>query len=105
MRKKLVFLAGFLLMIGLVASVGSVRAGGWATVTLSELPTEVVAERPFTVEFSVRGHGQTLVAGLDAERGTADTSNTQRLFCGHQGARDDDTLSTVPVPHCRLPAP
>lgn len=66
MHKKLVLVVGFLLMIGLVASVGSVRAGGWATVTLSELPTEVVAERPFTVEFSVRGHGQTLLANLDA---------------------------------------
>ncbi len=65
MHKKLVLVVGFLLMIGLVASVGSVRAGGWATVTLSELPTEVVAERPFTIEFSVRGHGQTMLAGLN----------------------------------------
>lgn len=66
MRKKLVLLIGVLLMIGLLAAAGSVMAGGWATVTLSELPEAVVAERPFTIEFSVRGHGQTLVAGLDA---------------------------------------
>jgi len=66
MRKKLIFLSGFLLMIGLLATAGPVRAGGWATVTLSELPKEVVAERPFTIEFSVRQHGQTPVTGFAA---------------------------------------
>lgn len=64
MRNKWVLLVGILLMLGLFGSVGSARAGGWATVTLSELPKEVVAERPFTIEFSVRQHGQTLLAGL-----------------------------------------
>ncbi len=66
MRKKWILLVGVLLMMGLLATAGSARAGGWATVTLSDLPKEVVAERPFTIEFSVRGHGQTLVAGVDA---------------------------------------
>ena len=66
MCKKWVLIIGLLMMIGLFAGTRSARAGGWATVTVSELPTEVVVERPFTVEFSVRGHGQTLVAGLDA---------------------------------------
>jgi mono/diheme cytochrome c family protein len=67
MRKNLILAIGLLLMIGLFFWAGSAQAGGWATVTLSELPTVVVAERPFTVEFSVRGHGQTLVAGMDSE--------------------------------------
>lgn len=66
MRKNFIWIVGFLLMVGLFGNVGSARAGGWATVTLSELPTEVVAERPFTIEFSIRGHGQTLIAGTDA---------------------------------------
>lgn len=64
MYKKLVLLAGFLLMVGLLATVGSARAGGWASVTLSELPGEVVAQRPFTIEFSVRQHGKTMLSGL-----------------------------------------
>lgn len=67
MRKKWILIVGVLLLVGLFAWTGSARAGGWATLTLSELPTEVVAERPFTIEFSVRQHGQTLLSGLDAE--------------------------------------
>ncbi len=66
MRKKLVLAIGLLMLMGLFTSAGSAQAGGWATLTLSELPMEVVAERPFTIEFSVRGHGKTLITGLDA---------------------------------------
>ncbi|MAU00339.1 MAG: hypothetical protein CL608_24625 [Anaerolineaceae bacterium] len=66
MRKKWVLVIGLLVIMALFANAGLARAGGWATVTLSELPEEVVAERPFTIEFSVRGHGQTLIAGVDA---------------------------------------
>jgi mono/diheme cytochrome c family protein len=65
MRKKLVLVIG-LLLVGLFINAGSAQAGGWATLTLSELPEEVMAERPFTIEFSVRAHGQTLIPGLDA---------------------------------------
>ncbi len=64
MRKKLVLVAGFLL-IGLFFTVGSVQAGGWATLTLSELPGEVVAERPFVIEFLLLQHGQTPMSGAD----------------------------------------
>ncbi len=39
-------------------------AGGWAVVTLAELPGQVTAGQPFVVEFSVRQHGQTLLPGL-----------------------------------------
>ena len=41
-----------------------VRAGGWAVLTLDTWPAEVVAERPFTIEFVVRQHGAHLMAGL-----------------------------------------
>lgn len=39
-------------------------AGGWAVVTLEELPAQVTAGQPFTVQFSVRQHGQSLLPGL-----------------------------------------
>lgn len=39
-------------------------AGGWAVVTLEELPAQVIAGQPFTVQFSVRQHGQSLLPGL-----------------------------------------
>lgn len=56
-------------------------AGGWAVVTLVELPQGVVAERPFAVTFAVRQHGQQPLGGLsptvtavDDETGTSVTA-------------------------------
>jgi len=43
---------------------GIVRAGGWAVLTLTEMPGVITAGDPFTVRFAVRQHGQTLVPGL-----------------------------------------
>ena len=54
-----------LLMFGLFFLANSVQAGGWATLTLSELPEEVVAERPFTIEFLLLQHGRTPLSGED----------------------------------------
>ena len=41
-----------------------VFAGGWAVITLDELPTQAVAGEPLTVGFTVRQHGRTLMTGL-----------------------------------------
>jgi len=40
-------------------------AGGWAVITLDELPTGVVAGEPLTVGFTVLQHGKTPMDGLD----------------------------------------
>lgn len=40
-------------------------AGGWAVITLDELPAGVVAGEPFTVGFTVLQHGRTPMADLD----------------------------------------
>jgi mono/diheme cytochrome c family protein len=42
-----------------------VIAGGWAVITLDELPTGVVAGEPFKVGFTVLQHGRTPMADLD----------------------------------------
>ena len=39
-------------------------AGGWASITLEELPTGVIAGEPLTIRFAVRQHGVTLLPGL-----------------------------------------
>jgi hypothetical protein len=39
-------------------------AGGWAVITLDELPSGAVAGEPLTVGFTVRQHGRTLMTGL-----------------------------------------
>ena len=42
-----------------------VFAGGWAVITLDELPTGVVAGEPLTIGFTVRQHGIRPMNGLD----------------------------------------
>ncbi|MEW6084104.1 MAG: cytochrome c [Chloroflexota bacterium] len=42
-----------------------VLAGGWAVITLDELPAGVVAGEPFTVGFTVLQHGRTPMADLE----------------------------------------
>ncbi len=42
-----------------------VLGGGWAVITLDELPTGVVAGEPFTIGFTVLQHGRTPMSGLE----------------------------------------
>jgi hypothetical protein len=53
-----------------------VFAGGWAVITLDELPTDVVAGEPITVSFTVLQHGKTPLAGLDPTI-TAKSANSE----------------------------
>lgn len=47
-----------------LAAVG-LEAGGWAVITVKDLPDFVVVGRPVTLTYAVRQHGRTLLAGLD----------------------------------------
>jgi cytochrome c2 len=49
---------------GLLLSTPLAQAGGWAVITLDQLPTQVVAEQSITVGFMVRQHGQRPMEGL-----------------------------------------
>jgi len=40
-------------------------AGGWAVISLDELPTRIVAGEPLTIGFTVLQHGRTPLEGLD----------------------------------------
>lgn len=51
------------LLISLILAV-PVFAGGWAVITLDELPTKVVAGEPLTIGFTVLQHGKTPMDGL-----------------------------------------
>lgn len=50
---------GLLLTTVLIA-----QAGGWAVITLDELPRQITAGQTFSIEFTVRQHGQTLRSDL-----------------------------------------
>ena len=53
-------------MLKLVAAItaGLVPMGGWAVVTVKDLPEYFVAGQQYTIEFQVRQHGRTLLSGL-----------------------------------------
>jgi hypothetical protein len=51
------------IFLSLVAAIPA-YAGGWAVITLDELPSGAVAGAPLTIGFTVRQHGRTLMTGL-----------------------------------------
>ncbi len=73
-------------MLKLVAALtaGLVAMGGWAVVTVKDLPEYFVAGQQYTIEFQVRQHGRTLLSGLRPE-----------LVVMTPGARDA-TIPAVP---------
>lgn len=50
---------GLLVLVVALAAPTFVHAGGWAVITLDELPDEVIAGQPLTIGFMVRQHGRT----------------------------------------------
>jgi len=60
-RFRISIFIGLLLAIGFVVPV---FAGGWAVITLDELPTNVTAGEPLTIGFTVLQHGKTPMTGL-----------------------------------------
>ncbi len=57
--------AGLALLLSLIVAV-PVFAGGWAVITLDELPVQAAAGEPLTVGFTVLQHGRTPLAGQNA---------------------------------------
>ena len=55
---------GLALLLALAIAIPAF-AGGWAVITLDELPTNVLAGEPLTIGFTVRQHGRTPMNGLD----------------------------------------
>ncbi len=58
------FLSAGLLLAGMLLLATPALAGGWAVITLDELPGEFVAGQPLEIGFTVRQHGVTPLAGL-----------------------------------------
>jgi len=64
MNRTYVFRLTFLVFAQFVF-VSLALAGGWAIITLKDLPDYVIAGKPINLTFAVRQHGVTLLAGLD----------------------------------------
>lgn len=68
---------GLTLLLALLV-VFPVFAGGWAVITLDELPSGVVADEPLTIGFTVLQHGITPMTNLEPTV-TASLSNGKPL--------------------------
>jgi len=52
--------------VAMLLTLFALRYGGWAVVTVEDLPDQVVVGQPVTLTFAVRQHGRTLMSGLNA---------------------------------------
>jgi len=52
--------------VALLITLFALHLGGWAVITVEDLPDQVVVGQPVTLTFAVRQHGHTLISGLNA---------------------------------------
>jgi mono/diheme cytochrome c family protein len=62
-----------ILIMALLTTLATTNAGGWAVITVEDLPNEIFVGRPVTLTYAVRQHGRTLLSGL---RGSIDAQAT-----------------------------
>jgi mono/diheme cytochrome c family protein len=87
---------------------GLVTMGGWAVVTVKDLPEYFVAGRQYTVEFQVRQHGHTLLSNVEPEllmstsprrlAGLVGSANEQRMPAKNLGNGSYAVTFTAPGP-------
>ena len=95
---KIVVIVLAVLLVGTLM-VLPVMAGGWAVVTLETLPTDVVAETPFMVEFTVRQHGQHLIGGLAPQITAVHPETGQSITVqAEAGSQDGHYAATISLP-------
>ena len=63
MKKKWTLIMTLALALLLLAA-GAAEAGGWAVLTLEQMPDHVTSGEPFTIGFAIRQHGKTPSTGL-----------------------------------------
>ena len=63
-------------------------AGGWAVITLDELPTQITAGQALSIGFTVRQHGKTLRSDLSpiVRFDRSDTTESFHVTAQRQGA-------------------
>jgi cytochrome c551/c552 len=84
-------------MLGLakIAAVGLTATalwGGWAVVTVKDLPEFYVAGQEYTIEFQVRQHGRNLLSGLEPR---AVIASSERRLGGLMGGKDEIVVPAV----------
>ncbi|MGZ9164561.1 MAG: c-type cytochrome [Anaerolineales bacterium] len=70
---------GLALLLSLVFAI-PVFAGGWAVITLDELPSNIVAGEPLTIGFTVLQHGRTPMTDLEPTITARSPSSEKTVF-------------------------
>ncbi len=73
-------------------------AGGWAVISLDELPTGVVAGEPITVGFTVLQHGRTPLNGLEPTVTATLSKEEQFIVRAEQSGDADHYVATMIFP-------
>src|SRR6059058_6668777 len=78
-----------------LASLIAAAIGGWAVITVEQLPDFVTAGRPVTLAFTVRQHGVTRLSGLkpSIEARSGDVTTTAAASPGRETGQYVSTLS------------
>ena len=96
--RQIVIISLTILMIGLLWPLIS-RAGGWALVTLDELPQQVSVEQPLVIGFMVRQHGWTPVSDYKPQVTAFHTETGQTVTATAQSAgRQGHYEATLTLP-------
>lgn len=80
------------------AVVFPVFAGGWAVITLDELPTDVVVGKPFTIGFTVLQHGKTPMTDLEPTVTAKLSKGEQRTFFAVPEGKPGHYTATLTFP-------
>ena len=81
-----------MLKLAAVLVAGFVAMGGWAVVTVKDLPEYFIAGQQYTIEFQVRQHGRTLLNDLHP---SLVIGTTDRRLGGLIGGKDETTVSAI----------
>ena len=79
MRKPGYLLILFVVLVTFFGLTSPAKAGGWAVITLVELPEQVASGDPVDIRFAVRGHGVTLLGGLSPTVYASNPQTGERL--------------------------
>jgi len=71
---------------------GAVTMGGWAVVSVKDLPEYFVAGQEYTIEFQVRQHGRDLLSQLEPR---LLVSSSERRLGGLLGGKDATSIAAV----------
>jgi hypothetical protein len=81
-----------MLKLAAVLIAGLVGMGGWAVVTVKDLPEYLVAGERYTIEFEVRQHGRNLLSDLQPR---LVLSTSERRLGGLMSGKDETTIPAV----------